>query len=258
LSTATPHQPAVQRLMSSVTLLATSRQRPSKLGAGCAWAVPAAILRTMIDAAHTTLNLRRAATPWASAIAALLLIGFILVLVLTALGQSLGMVPVSWPLVILDARLPIVFRLHMGSAAIAIALIPAVILLRHRPKWHRRLGRIAVIFVVVGGATALPSAILSHATTMAQAGFLVQGVIWLGLIVAGVRAIRARDKSRHVTLMLAMAAVGSGAVWLRPLLAAALALDLPYEISYAILAWAAWLIPLATMLWLRGRHQVKA
>jgi hypothetical protein len=187
-----------------------------------------------------------------------LLIGFILVLVLTALGQSLGMVPLSWPLVILDARLPLVFRLHMGSAAIAIALIPAVVLLRHRPKWHRSLGRIAAVFVVIGGLGALPSAVLSQATPVAQAGFFIQGVVWLGLLLAGWRAIRARDRSRHITLMLAMAAVGSGAVWLRPLLAAALALELPYEISYAVLAWAVWLLPLAAMLWLRRRFEAAA
>jgi len=179
-------------------------------------------------------------------------------LVLTALGQSLSMVPLSWPLVILDAKLPLIFRLHMASAAIALGLIPAVILLRRRPAWHRRVGRLAALFVIVAGLAALPSAILSQATLAARAGFFAQGLVWLVLIAAGFRAIRAHDKPRHVTLMLAMAAVGSGAVWLRPLLAAAMALDLPYEISYAVLAWAAWSIPLAAMLWLRQRRQVKA
>lgn len=146
----------------------------------------------------------------------------------------------------------------MASAAIALGLIPAAILLRERPAWHRPVGRLAALFALIAGSVALPSAILSEAPFAARAGFLLQGLVWLGLLIAGWRAIRARDRSRHVTLMLAMAAVGSGAVWLRPLLAAALALDLPYEISYAILAWAAWLMPLAATLWLRHRHQVKA
>lgn len=221
----------------------------------------------MIDADHkaaraprrragATLAMRRPGwATWALAIAVLLLTAFTLLLVLTALGQSMGIVPLSWPLVILDARLPLVFRLHMFSAAIALGLIPAVVLLRGRPQWHRPLGRLAAAFVVIGGVTALPSAILSEATPAARAGLFTQGLVWLALIVAGFRAIRARNVSRHVTLMLTMAAVGSGAIWLRPLLAAVVALDLPYDFAYSVLAWAVWLVPTGLLLWLRHRYK---
>jgi hypothetical protein len=45
--------------------------------------------------------------------------------------------------------------------------------------------------------------------------------------------------------MLAMAAVASGAIWLRLVLAAANHFQLPFDAVYAVAAWACWLAPLA-------------
>lgn len=98
--------------------------------------------------------------------------------------------------------------------------------------------------VAIGAVSALPSAVLSEASPLARGGFFLQGLVWLGLAVAGYRAIRMRGRDRHRRLMLMMAAVASAAVWLRLATVAILALDLPFEAAYAIAAWSAWLVPL--------------
>jgi hypothetical protein len=46
-------------------------------------------------------------------------------------------------------------------------------------------------------------------------------------------------------MMIAMAAVASGAIWLRLAMFAANRADLPFEIAYAAGTWACWLVPLA-------------
>jgi len=67
-------------------------------------------------------------------------------------------------------------------------------------------------------------------------------------VVAGVRAIRRRDRARHATLMLAMAAVASGAIWVRLTTAVATSYDLPFDPVYACATWLGWLVPLALVL----------
>ena len=70
--------------------------------------------------------------------------------------------------------------------------------------------------VVLGGLTSLPVAFYSHSVAMARAGFFAQGVVWLTLIALGVTAVRAGASSPTTPrLMLAMAAVASGALWVR-------------------------------------------
>ncbi len=117
----------------------------------------------------------------------------------------------------LAGRAPILFPAHMVSSALALLLAPVVIMLRHRPELHKPLGRLLGGFVVIGGLTALPVAVMSHSTPWARAGFFVQGLVWLYLLGAAYAAIRARDIQRHAKLMIAMVAVTTGAVWFRVL-----------------------------------------
>jgi hypothetical protein len=124
-------------------------------------------------------------------------------------------------------------------------LIPLVIALRRNRTWHCPLGRIAAIAVVLGGLTALPVAVASHSVAMARAGFFAQGLVWLGLIAAGVWAIRDKRIALHEHLMLAMAAVASGAIWVRLITAVATSCDLPFNPIYGCAAWLGWLVPLA-------------
>ncbi len=143
--------------------------------------------------------------------------------------------------------MPVVFRLHMLSSAVALLLLPLVIGLRHRPSLHRKVGRVLGLFVIIGALTALPVAVMSHSSVAAKAGFFVQGLVWLGLLTSGLMAIRRRDRGTHARFMVAMAAVTTGAIWFRLLTGAAIMLELPFEASYAAASWLGWLIPLTVV-----------
>lgn len=149
---------------------------------------------------------------------------------------------------LLAERVPFVFRAHMAASALALLFLPFVIAVRHKPHLHRALGRLLGVFVVIGGLTALPVAVLSSSGELARAGFFVQGLVWLALFWTGWRAIRGRDRRRHAEAMLAMTAVTTGAVWFRLITGTAIMTGLPFEATYAFAAWAGWLIPMSLVL----------
>ena len=157
-------------------------------------------------------------------------------------GAALIRLPVE--MFLLAERAPIIFRVHMLSGAAALLLLPITIHYRHRPDLHALLGRTLGAFVVVGGLTALPVAFLSQSAPLSRTGFFAQGLVWLWLLGNGWVAIRRHNRQRHMTYMLAMAAVTTGAVWFRLLTGTALYFHLPFEETYIIAAWAGWLIPL--------------
>lgn len=164
---------------------------------------------------------------------------------LVALGEGLGGLPLPFNLHVVDQRLPGTFKLHMLASGATLVLIPLVITLRRDRRWHRPLGRLTAIFVILGALSSFPVAWESSSAAMARAGFAAQGAAWLGLLAAGVRAIRHRDMQRHAELMLAMAAVASGAIWVRLTTAVATSYALPFDPIYACAAWAGWIVPLA-------------
>lgn len=148
----------------------------------------------------------------------------------------------------LAGRAPILFPAHMLSSALALVIAPIAIAVRHRPDVHRVLGRLLGAFVVIGGLTSLPVALMSHSPVIARAGFLVQGLVWLYLFAAAFIAIRQRNVSRHAHLMMAMVAVTTGAVWFRLITGAAIMLGLPFEPVYSLAAWIGWIIPLSVVI----------
>jgi hypothetical protein len=168
-----------------------------------------------------------------------------LIVALVALGSGTGAIALPFEMSLVDRRLPVVFRVHMLASAIVLLLLPVVVAVRFRPQLHRKIGWTLGAFVVVGGLTALPVAIFSYSSWPARAGFFVQGIVWLWLFYAAVVAIRRGDRGRHAHLMLAMAAVTTGAVWFRLITGSAILLELPFEPIYAAASWIAWMIPLA-------------
>lgn len=149
--------------------------------------------------------------------------------------------------------LPVLFPLHMVTGALALVLLPLAIALRHRPKLHRAVGRIAAADVIVSGVTAFPVAWVAPVTMVSAAGFSAQAAVWLALLAFGIRHIRRGRRAAHRACMLLMVATTSGALVFRVLLAC-WALWGPlrwFESFYALDAWIAWLLPLgATALWL--------
>ncbi len=167
---------------------------------------------------------------------------------LVAIGSGTGALPLPYEMFLLAERMPYIFRAHMVTGAAALLLLPAVIAVRHSPQHHRMLGRLGGAFVVAAGLTSFPVAIFSDSSFAARAGFFMQGVVWLYLLVRGVAAIRAGDRHAHARLMLAMFAVTTGAVWFRVITGSAILLQVPFAPVYAAAAWLGWLIPLALVL----------
>lgn len=170
----------------------------------------------------------------------------------TAIAIGSSLLPLPDVLLLVRQKLPLAFPLHMIASGLALIFIAITAAARHRRGVHRAIGRIAALCVLIGGLTALPVALASEAGPIAQAGFFAQGIVWLALLIAAVIAIRLGHTRRHARLMMAMAAVASGAIWLRLALWLALALQLPFEASYALAAWAAWLLPLGFILLFGG------
>ena len=167
---------------------------------------------------------------------------------IVALTQGAGLMPLPFNLQVVVERLPGIFQIHMLASGAALLLIPAAIATRRHRAWHRPLGRIAAVFIIAGALTSFPVAYESTSGLVARLGFAAQGTIWLGLVLAGVRAIRRKDRARHAALMLAMAAVASGAIWVRLTTALATSYDLPFAPIYACATWLGWLLPLTIVL----------
>ena len=151
--------------------------------------------------------------------------------------------------------LPLVFPLHMVSGGLALLLVPLTFLLRHKPRWHRPIGRITAIDVVIAGVTAFPVALVAPVTRVSALGFSAQATVWLTLLVLGIRNIRRRRVAAHRACMLLMAATTSGALVFRIALAtwAILGSARHYEAFYAADAWLAWSLPLGLTAFLLHR-----
>jgi hypothetical protein len=175
---------------------------------------------------------------------------------IAAIGSGMGVPKLPEPLAILDQRLPGIFRLHMMASGLGLLLLPWIVLLRHRRSAHRLLGRVGAALLLTGAAASLPAALQSAAVPLARAGFFAQGVLCLGFLIQAVRAIRAGGVQRHAQLMVAVSALVYGAVLLRAMMATAVSLGLPFDASYAVLAWGSWGLPLTGVaLWSRLRNR---
>lgn len=142
--------------------------------------------------------------------------------------------------------LPLIFPLHMITGGLALLLLPLTFALRHRPAWHRPIGRVAAADVLVSGLTAFPVAWAAPVTLWSAAGFTAQAATWLALLALGIRAIRQHRVAAHRTCMILMVATTSGAVFFRVYLAlwALLGARRQFDTFYACDAWIAWLLPL--------------
>ena len=145
--------------------------------------------------------------------------------------------------------LPWLFPLHMVAGGLVLLLIPATLLVRGQPHWHRPLGRITATVVLVAGLTAFPVALVAPVTPVSAWGFAAQGAVWLILLALGLRNIRLRRPRAHRAAMLLMAATTTGAIFFRVYLAlwAIFGTFRYYEAFYAVDAWIAWTLPLAAM-----------
>jgi hypothetical protein len=188
---------------------------------------------------------------------ALMLVILVLPVSAVAVATAAGLLPLPYPLWLVEQRLPVLFRLHMINAGLALPAVTIAIAC-HGLNLHKLVGRTAAVLVLAGGVTALPVALASEAHWLARAGFLAQGTAWITALLAAGLAIRHNDRRRHKWLMLAVAAIASGAVWLRLATWAAATWGASFDTAYASAAWLSWMLPLGVIALLAHRERSRS
>lgn len=175
---------------------------------------------------------------------------FVTMVAVKAFMQALDQDDFPEDLLVKVELMPTVFPLHMLAGALALVLVPAALLLRPWPRWHRLAGRIAAADVLVAGVTAYPVALVAPVTAWSAAGFAAQATVWLAFLALGLWNIRHGRVAAHRRCMLLMTATASGAIFFRIYLAswAILAQGKHFAVFYACDAWIAWLLPLLATL----------
>lgn len=137
--------------------------------------------------------------------------------------------------------LPLFMHLAGGSIALAAGAWQLNSQLRaRRPSLHRRIGRVYVAAVLVGGVGAAILAPRSQEGIVTHWGFGLLAVAWLGTTGVAYRAIRRRDLASHRRWMLRSYALTFAAVTLRIYLPLSQALGLPFGPSYQVISWLCW------------------
>src|SRR5262249_7173714 len=70
----------------------------------------------------------------------------------TALAEASGALDLPYQLVLLDQRLPGIFRIHMAASGFGLILLPCVLLLRRQLVAHRFFGRAGASSLFIGVA----------------------------------------------------------------------------------------------------------
>jgi len=143
--------------------------------------------------------------------------------------------------------------IHAVTGGLALLIGPFQFLDRlrmKRPMFHRLLGRVYLICILVGGIAALFSALNSLNGFVVQLGFTLLAVIWLYSAYRAYAAIRQRRIQLHRLWMMRNYALTFAAVIQRLWLVVGLVLlKLPFNEVYASSAWASWILPLVVVEW---------
>ena len=185
--------------------------------------------------------------PHFSAVAAAITVSLATWIAVGAVLSGIGIGNLAYDLAVLRSRQPVAFPVHMITGGLGLLLVGAAIGARRHRRLHRPFGWLAVGLLATAALSAVPTALSSLAPAAARAGFLAQGAVCLGCLTAGWWAIRSERRLLHQRLMTAATATAFGAVVLRGLLLGIDATGLPFEPSYAVASWLAWLLPLAAV-----------
>ena len=144
--------------------------------------------------------------------------------------------------------LPLIFPVHMVTGGLSLLLVPLTLFARGT-GWHKVLGRITALDILLAGVTAPFVAWVAPVTKVSAAGFTAQACVWLGLLIAGIWNVRNGRIIAHQNCMLMMAAVTSGALFFRIYLALWAGYGDRHYFNgfYAFNAWIAWILPLIVM-----------
>ena len=150
---------------------------------------------------------------------------------------------------------PIAFYAHVGLAPVAMALAPFQFwrgLRMRRPAVHRWIGRGYGVAVLVSGIGGLVMSVTTEAGAVAAWGFGILAVLWLAITArAVILAVQGRIDA-HRQWMIRSVALTFGGVTLRLYLPIVFATGLPFDASYSVIAWLAWVPNLIVAeMWLR-------
>jgi uncharacterized membrane protein len=137
--------------------------------------------------------------------------------------------------------------IHATMASFALLAGPLQMsgtLRNHFPNFHRGTGWLYVTAVLVGWIASLPLALHAFTGTIAAAGFLCLGALWLFTTLYAVVAISGGDIQTHRRWMTRSYALTFAAVTLRLYLALAIAAGAVFT-AYPYIAWLCWLPNLA-------------
>ncbi len=158
---------------------------------------------------------------------------------------------------ILFNEVPIVAVAHFAGGAIALAVgaFGFNTTLRHRFLGvHRWLGRLYVMAVIVGGIASFLLALRANGGLIAQWGFGVPAVCWLGSTLSAYFQIRGGNLNAHQNWMMRSYALTLSAVTLRIYLPASQMLGIPIVTALPVIAWLAWvpnLLIVELLIWFR-------
>ncbi len=155
---------------------------------------------------------------------------------------------------------PLGIGIHIFASALALLLGPFQFSRRlrtGRPALHRWLGRIYLgVAVAVGGAAGLYMSTYAFGGLAGKLGFAALALAWLYTGVRAYAAARARDFTAHRRWMIRNFSLTFAAVTLRLYLPPVFIFQLPFALSYAVIAWACWVPNLLLAEWLAGRKDV--
>lgn len=143
-----------------------------------------------------------------------------------------------------EAHSRLTLYVHVFAAALALALGPFQFVARLRsrlPALHRGSGRLYLgVGVGLGGLAGLVVAFNAFGGPVARVGFACLAVSWLVTGFNAYRAIRAGDVALHRRWMVRNFALTLAAVTLRLWLPGLVALGIPMDVAYPLIAWLCW------------------
>ena len=146
--------------------------------------------------------------------------------------------------------------LHFGIGGFVLLIGPFQFLPRLRarfPQLHRWTGRLYVAGCLVSAAAALVLAPQALTGGVAQAGFTLLAVAWIVTTSTAFARALQRRFAEHRRWMIRSYALTLAAVTLRVYLPSSIALDIPFETAYPVIAYACWVPNAVLAEWLVRR-----
>ena len=108
-------------------------------------------------------------------------------------------------------------------------------------RWHRNLGKIYIISVLLSGACGIYLSFFATGGWIAGLGFFLLGVIWIFFTIRAYAAIRSGDLTGHEGYMIYSYAACFAAVALRIWMPILILIFGEFLIAYRIVAWLCWI-----------------